>query len=264
MSRPVAIVIPMEEELRPLLEAIPGISRTDRLAPWEAWQGSIGACPVVLVLSDCGPANAAAATERAISVVAPVAVLCGGSAGAHDPELLPGDVVVGDRYCVLHQPAEQEQRRMLGLHPKQIRFRRDGRRIHQASCEGEPRLVALAAGIATDVLAEIGPWSGPGWPDGVERRRGKLVVGGIGSRDGWTVRREEIAAFRSLYGAVCEDMESAYVAQICELHRVPFVAVRGIADNEAVARLPRELVDKAVAEAGARAATVLAMLAARA
>ncbi|HYN44183.1 MAG TPA: hypothetical protein VE129_20580 [Thermoanaerobaculia bacterium] len=66
-----------------------------------------------------------------------------------------------------------------------------------------------------------------------------------------------MAALHSLYGARCEDMESAYVAQLCALHGVPFLAIRAISNNETVWGLDEADVPRAIGAAGLRAATVI-------
>ena len=83
------------------------------------------------------------------------------------------------------------------------------------------------------------------------------MVGMIGSSDRWTVDAEEIRALRDAYGAECEDMESAYVAQVCAMHRLAFVAVRCISNNEIACHLMPGDVAAAIAAAGERAARVL-------
>ncbi|MGV8039263.1 MAG: 5'-methylthioadenosine/S-adenosylhomocysteine nucleosidase [Thermoanaerobaculaceae bacterium] len=261
-SRPVAVVVPMEEELAPFRGLLEGWRRVDALAPWEAYEAHAHDRRVVLVLSDCGPVNAGAATERAIVQLVPEVILVGGSAGAHDPELLPGDVVIGAETCALHPPELQRARIARGLHPKQLRFRRDGERVHLERCESEPGLVARGLRIAGEELPRFGPWHGPGWPPGEPPRPGRAARGRIGSTDQWHADAAEIHALRHHYGTACEDMESAFVAQVCAMHRVPFLAVRGIADNEAACRLPEAEVDRAIGLAGARAAAILARLAA--
>jgi nucleoside phosphorylase len=56
-------------------------------------------------------------------------------------------------------------------------------------------------------------------------------------------------------------MESAYVAQVCALHRLPFVAVRVMSDNEGAQQLTAEDVPAAIRAAGERAARIIVSLA---
>jgi nucleoside phosphorylase len=260
-ERPVAIVVPLEEELVAYRSLLGGMKRLGCLEPWEAWEAEARSRLVVLVLSDCGPTNAGAATERAIALLNPVAVLVGGSAGAHSPELLPGDVVVGSACCILYPPEEQEGRERRGVPTKRVRFRLDGGRVHVDSCLADPALVALAERIACAEAAGWGPWADVGWPECVARRRAKVVVGRIGSADAWTDTRDGIEALRARYHTECEDMESAFVAQVCAMHRLPCLAARAISNNELLQPLGSAQVGACVLAAGRRAASVLARLA---
>ena len=209
------------------------------------------------------PGERGAATERVIGHFAPAIVLNGGSAGAHDRDLLPGDVVVGSRYAILFPPSGQER---LGdgaerTFRKGIRFRKGGARVHLDECRANPDLLRLATATARRVVPALGSWEAPGWPAAVEPRTGTVTEGLIGSTDVWTSDPDEVAALHALYGAKCEDMESAYVAQVCALHGVPFLAVRVISNNEGACRIDEADVPQAIAAAGLRAATVIAAVA---
>lgn len=259
---PVAIVVPLAEEFATYPELLGKMRRLEGCGPWEIHEGTAGDRRVVVVISDCGPANAGAATERVITQFDPVAVLHGGSAGAHNPALIPGDLVIGSLVCILAGSAEQESRRERGLHPKRLRFRRDGLRVHLDRGQSDPRLVELAVRDAREVLAGLGAWVGPGWPPGVPHRGGQVVVGIIGSADTWTVTADDIRALREAYRTDCEDMESAFVAQVCAMHNLPFLVVRAASNNDSVCPLAPGEVAGAVTAAGARAARVLARVAA--
>jgi adenosylhomocysteine nucleosidase len=261
-ARPVGLVVAVEEELLPFDRLLADWRRLDGFGPWEAYGGLAGCTPVTLVVSDCGPVNAGAATERLLATAAPLAVLNGGSAGAHDPELMPGDVVIGEATCILFPGPQQEARAARGLHPKGVRFRKDGRRVHLPRCPADARLLALGHRVASERAAGFPPWSASALPLGVAARSARVVAGLIGSADAWTRRPEDVAALRSRYGTLVEDMESAFVAQVCALHDVPFLAVRVVSNNETIRPLLPDEVAAAVAEAGARAADILVSLAA--
>ena len=257
---PVGIVVPMDVEFAPYRELAGGVRRLDGAGPWEVYEGRAGGRRLVLIISDCGPANAAAAVERLIAQHAPAAVLHGGAAGAHNPDLLPGDVVVGARYVIHTSRAERAARAARGFHGKLIRFRRDGARVHLAHVDAEPALLRRAEQAARREAARFGPWEAPGWPAGTPRRPARVMTGVIASADAWTVEPEELRALREDFGAECEDMESAYVAQVCALHRLPFLAVRAISNNDAVCGLAPGDVLPALAGGGDRAARVLTAL----
>lgn len=261
-ARPVAIVVPMEEEFAPYRRLLGGLRRLDDAGPWEVYEGYAQSRRAVLILCDVGPVNAGAATERVICRHAPAVVLHGGSAGAHNPALLPGDMIVGDRYAIHTSRALRAARAARGLPPSLLRFRRDGARVTLPHVDADPALVRRGRAVAERELRDVGPWQGAGWPAGVPRRDGRVVTGLIASADAWTIDPRELAELREDFGAECEDMEAAYVAQVCALHRLPFLAVRAISDNEAACALTPADVAPCIAAAGARAAAVLAALAA--
>ena len=263
-GRPVGIVVAMEEELLPFRAHLPGLRPAAGSAPWETWEGEAAGRPVVVAVSDCGPVNAAAALEALVSRFDPRVVLSSGAAGAHDETLLPGDVVVGARYRLLVPPAVQEERVRQGLHLKGFRFRRGGVRHHAEELEAPADLVARAVEAGEEELRRIGPWSGPGWPEEVARRDGRLVAGVVGSTDSWTRSESDLRAFRAFYGAHCEDMESAFLAQLCALRGLPFVSVRCVSNSELRRPLAPADVSAAIALAGARSARIVARVAASA
>lgn len=261
-SRPVAIVVPMEGELAPYRGLLSSMRPLDGAGPWEMFEAEAGGRRVVLILSGPGPVNAGAATERVIAQTDPVAVLHGGSAGAHNPDLLPGDVVLGSRYVILTPRTVRDARLARGLHPSLIRFRRDGEQIGFHHIETDTELLQHAERVARGQLEALGPWQAPGWPPATPPRVGQVISGVIGSADAWTVDPDELRALHEDFGAECEDMESAYVAQVCALHRLPFIAVRAMSDNEAAHALTPADVPVAIAAAGERAALVITRLAA--
>jgi adenosylhomocysteine nucleosidase len=261
-DRPVAIVVPTEWEFTPYRGLLPGLRTVDGVGPWEVYEARAGDQTVVLIVSGAGPVNAAAATERLIAGFRPVAVLHGGSAGAHNPALMPGDIVLGDRYIIAAPDTVRQARVARGLHPSLIRFRRHGMDVHLAEIVANPELLQRAELLARQHADVLGAWEAPGWPADLPRRAGMVVTGAIASADAWTVEPIELRRLHDEFGAECEDMESAYVAQVCAMHELPFVAVRVISNNDVVSPLAPEEVQPALAAAGYRAALVLTALAA--
>lgn len=254
----IAVVIPIEEEFRAFFDLLDDIKPLSSNCPWEFYCAAGG--KVIFVISDCGPVNAAAATERVIAQFSPQYVLHGGCAGACDRELLPGDVVVAASY-VINAPENVRQARLdRGLHPSLIRMRRDGKRHYLDFLDADEALVSLAVNDAQSAIAKLQPWSGLGWPASVDSRPAIVRSGRIGSADSWTVDAGELARLNSDFGIDCEDMESAYVAQVCALHRIQCLTIRVISDNETLSPLSASDVKPLLAEAGARSAGLLSSL----
>lgn len=254
----IAVVIPIEEEFRAFRELLPEIKRLESNSPWELYEAARG--EVIFVISDCGPVNAAAATERVIAQFSPQYVLHGGCAGACDRELLPGDIVVASSY-VINAPENVRQSRLdRGLHPSLIRMRREGQRHYLDFLDSDKSLVSLAVNDARNCLADLAPWSGIGWPASIDSRPAIVKSGRIGSADSWTIDAVELERLNSVFGIDCEDMESAYVAQVCALHRIPCLTIRVISDNETLSPLSAADVKPLLAEAGQRSARLLSSL----
>src|SRR6266545_2001348 len=115
-SANIAVVVPTPGEFAPYHTLLTDLRRLDESRPWEVYQGQAGARRAVFIISGAGPVNAAAATEHLIGRYHPPVVLHGGAAGAHNPDLLPGDVVIGDRYLILTPRIVREARVARGLY----------------------------------------------------------------------------------------------------------------------------------------------------
>lgn len=204
-------------ELEPLIEALSG-RREQREEIWTFWEGSIGEQRVVVARTDWGPINAVAATLCGIRRFRPSAVISQGMAGAHDPDLAVGDVVVGmlamDTSAYKSEPAGAGSgvslaRRM----PLYHRFRRAGAELE------EHRGFAGDEQLAAQMLAVPNP-------------HGRVLSGTVGSAYQYNREIDCISALRRLYGSDCEDMESAFAAGAAAVMEVPFLAVRMISNSE--------------------------------
>jgi len=187
-------------------------------------------------------------------------VINSGSAGAHNPALLPGDIVIGDTYMI-HDDT---------LYPSptgpRLRWRSAGERVRHERLRAPPHLVALALHAAEAVCAESPAWpvaqgaEGAFWPAGVESRGPRTIAGSIGSTDNWNTERGPLLRLHEQTASECEDMESAFIAQVCAMHGVAFLAVRCISNSELHAGTTGLDVTEAIRRAGASAARVVAAL----
>jgi adenosylhomocysteine nucleosidase len=256
-----ALVVPTEGELRPFFDLLPNLQRLSDAGPWETYAATVAESRIVLIHSLAGPVNAAAATERLIAQYAPGAIFNGGAVGALVDDLLPGDVILGARCVIAAPPAVREARTLRGLRPSLLRFRRHGETNHVDYLEPGAALLARARAIVQEEARGWAAWEIGGWPGHIERRGAIVVEGTLASADAWTLDHETTADLREHYGASGEDMESAYVAQVCAIHAMPFLAVRVVSDNERASALDASEVQAVIAAAGVRAATILARLA---
>ena len=196
---PVAVVGAMDEEVERLLGSL---SLVERLAagPFHVAQGELEGVPVVVARCGIGKVNAAALTQYVVSLGVRSVVLTG-VAGAVDPGLRVGDVVVGVD-AVQHDVDVTG----LGYAPGEV----PGAGTAFAC---DPRLVDLATEAARDL-------------PGVRVVRGRVASGDVFVADAGVGAR-----IWELFGAVCAEMEGAACAQVCAAWGVPFVVVRSISDT---------------------------------
>lgn len=157
---------------------------------------------VKVLLGECGigKVNAAALTQFLIDRGVRSVVFTG-VAGALDPRLAVGDVVIGSQ-AVQHDVDVTA----LGYQPGEI----PGTGL---VFDADARLVALARTEA-EGIAEI-----------------STHVGRIASGDVFVSSASAAATIAERFEAVCAEMEGAACAQVCASWGVPFVIVRSISDN---------------------------------
>lgn len=167
--------------------------------------GTVGGRPVVLIYAGPGMVNAAARIQHAIDRFTLTHLIFSGAAGALDPALTAGQVVVPRRW-VNHQFGAITD---AGIEPLPLV-------IHPAG--GEP---AHADGfdVDPDLFARVGRIDG-------------VLAGGIGvSGDVFVMSGAARADLAARFDARIVDMESAAAAQVALLNDVPFLAVRAVSDD---------------------------------
>ncbi|MFO8098513.1 MAG: 5'-methylthioadenosine/adenosylhomocysteine nucleosidase [Salinibacter sp.] len=195
----VALLSAMEEEMALYREVCGDIATVTR-GPLRLHRTTYAGHALTLVKTGVGKVNAAMATQGVIEAIAPDAVLCTGTAGALHDAIEIGDVVVA-RDCVQHDLRVD----FLGLPPGQVPF------TDLRFFETDPSLRARAQ--AVDL---------PGHSTQV----GRIVTGDLFVQDEAARRtlRDELAGD-------CVEMEGAAVGQVCTVHEIPFLLLRGISDR---------------------------------
>src|SRR5215218_2547307 len=102
--RPLGLVVAMDAELIHTLRRYAPV-RTVQRDVWRFHHLQVEAHELVAVRSGMGLINAAAASERLIAEFEPELVLNYGCSGAHRRDIMPGDIVIGER--VVHHSALQ-------------------------------------------------------------------------------------------------------------------------------------------------------------
>jgi adenosylhomocysteine nucleosidase len=228
---PIAVICALADELIHLRDALPP-GREEWRGNRCVWHTELDGQPIVLALCGIGMIMAAAVTESVVGQYAPSAVLNFGCTGAHRPDLLPGDMVIGERVVAYQNVAEAED----GAEQyTAMKYLRRGAQEKALFLAADPSLLERAVRIAATLEDLHEPWPlGAGWPAAVAHRHPRLVVGTVASADRWNRSRASIEAIVRLHDTHCEDMEAAAIAMTCASHDVPFLTVKDISNNELV------------------------------
>ncbi|MCX6552065.1 MAG: hypothetical protein NTY02_13875 [Acidobacteria bacterium] len=207
----------VDSEVDPLVAALTGATRI-QIASWTFWRGRLGGRNVVVSRTEVGPINAVAATTLAIRTFHPRLIINQGTAGAADPDLRVFDIIVGEAtvdYGAFRTPhigagGGSAQRNWTPI-PHRLRFEGD-ERVPLPVFPGDPDVLAAA-------LAQ--PYA-----------HGRVLKGIIGSAFQYNQEVDRLDWIRRTYGAISEDMESAYAAGAALGFATPFLAVRIISDSD--------------------------------
>jgi len=216
----VGILGALKEEIEPLVRSMDQLE-TSEWGRRSIRQGQIGHCRVFAMAGGVGKVKGAAATQYLIDQFSIEALICTGVAGAVNPRLRTGDIVISEK--ALQHDFDPGDPELL-------------KRFRKRWVKADVGLVELALEAARD--------------RGLADRcfAGKVLTG-----DQAIVSRERREWLWKTFRGDCVDMESAAVAQVCLLNEVPFVIVRAISDSaeeDSVAEFRRNLREAASSAAG--------------
>jgi adenosylhomocysteine nucleosidase len=210
MNTRTGIIAAMESEIRDLSESLDH-ERTEKIAGREIHFGYLEGLPVALVLCGVGKVNAALSSTLLACHAKVNRILVTGISGGLAKGLKVGDVVIGDSF-VQH---DMDTRPLFPLH--EIPF--EG----FSEIESDPELKHLLAGAARNMLASARP-------PGLETAQ--VFEGLVISGDQFLSSNEaRNGVLDPLPHAVCADMESAAIAQVCRAADIPLGVVRVISDS---------------------------------
>ncbi|MCM3746190.1 5'-methylthioadenosine/adenosylhomocysteine nucleosidase [Paenibacillus pasadenensis] len=196
----IGIIGAMKEELELLYSNAQMESETVK-AGMTFRRGTLHGQPIIAVQSGVGKVNAAVCTQALIDLGADC-VLFTGVAGAVDPELNIGDIVVSTA-CVQHDMDVTP----LGFQPGVIPYQ------EISTFPADPELVELAAAA------------------GSRAAKGKAVRGIVLSGDQFIASREKVQSLREVFQGACAEMEGASLAQVCHMNAIPYVVIRSMSDQ---------------------------------
>ena len=189
-------------------------------------QGTLYGKDVVLVFSRCAKVAAASTATTLIEVFGVDLVVFTGVAGAMDPDLEVGDVVIGT-LLLQHD---------LDARPLFRRF--EVPLLDQVAFEAPASLVSLARRSAqlylqTHLHSEVSAESLMAFGIKSPKVREGLIISGdqfIASPEILTSLRNALLEAQ-LPMAQCVEMEGAAVAQVCHEHGIPLIVMRAISDR---------------------------------
>lgn len=215
---PVAILGAFDDETLPVARAL-AAAETLRVLGLRFRHGTLRGCPVVLAETGVGKVNAAATTAILLSRFQPRAVIFTGIAGGLDPDLRPGDIVIGTA-TVQHDFVYAEEDSVTRFAPRNPV---DGTRnpFHLPADEGLLQILRRAA-ASTEFLA-IHSSAGEGVP--------RCIEGTIATGDAFVASTRLKRELRESLQADAVEMEGAAVAQVCHQSRTPCIVIRSLSDN---------------------------------
>lgn len=191
----------MAEEIALIERHMTAAARSDK-AGIAFIEGYFCGKPVVVCKSGVGKVNAAVCTQILIDAFGVDAVIFTGVAGAVDPELEVGDIVVSGE-CVQHDVDVTA----LGFPKGTIPFQE------------------------TSVFAADGTLSRLALEAGRKVFKGRTKLGRVLSGDQFIADRKLVGQLRDELQGTCVEMEGAAVAQVCSMNRIPFVVIRSMSDK---------------------------------
>lgn len=197
----IGIVGAMEEEISRFRRLLDGETVEER-AGSAYYSGRIRNLNAVVCQCGVGKVNAAVSTQVMIDAYAVDALIITGVAGALDPSLEIGDLVVSEE-CRYHDMDATA----LGFERGEIPF------AEHSVFPADPELVKIAV------------------QEGKRVAEGKVKSGLILSGDQFIAHRETVRDMYERWGALCTEMEGAAVAHVCHRNEIPFVIIRSVSDR---------------------------------
>lgn len=216
--RPVAVLGAFDREVS-LLEQSLTDADTREIEGISFVSGRIAGRPVVVAWTGVGKANAAMVTTLLIEHFKPRQVIFTGIAGAVDPNLEPGDIVIAEQTAHHDMGTWWPE----GIEHGGVRNRLTGG-TNPTFFPGDPNLLAAAARAAQAATFDpIAHRNG--------RRPPRVIVGTVVTGDTFIMSTDRCAELAEKLGADAVEMEGAAVAQICYQQGIACLVIRSIADK---------------------------------
>lgn len=217
-SAPLAVLGAFGPEVELLDKQLVGAERRG-IEGIEFVSGQLGGRRIVVAWTGVGKVNAAMTTTLLIEHFKPSRILFTGIAGAVEPNLSPGDIVIASRTAHHDMGMAGSD----GMVPGGVRNRLTGE-DNPVFFPADPNLLAAAGCAAQNVtLDSVALQSGTRPP--------KIVVGTIVTGDVFVASKEKTAELREEFGADAVEMEGAAVAQVCYQRGIGCLVIRSMSDR---------------------------------
>ena len=200
----IGIIGAMDVEVSLLKEAA-SITHKEVIADMEFCRGTLGNSEIVIVKCVMGKVNAGICTQLLITRFGVTEIINTGVAGALNPELNIGDVVIA-RDCVQHDYDVSYINFARGEIPYTGKF----------AFESDSKLRQSALQAARKAA-----------PD----KNINIIEGRICTGDQYISSKAQKDLITKNFSGDCCEMESGAIAQVCYLNKIPFVIVRAISDK---------------------------------
>lgn len=198
----IGIIGAMEEEVNILKERLQ-VSKVEKKASMEFFQGTLEGKKVVIVRSGIGKVNAAICTQILIDDFQVDAVINTGIAGSLKKEINIGDIVLSED-TLQHDVDATGFGYRLGEIP----------RMEQSIFKGDTALLQLAKEVNERVNPDI-----------------QTYIGRVISGDQFISDAEKKKFLTENFQGYCTEMEGASIGQVSYLNQIPFLIIRAISDK---------------------------------
>jgi len=198
----IGIIGAMKEEVSELIREMKE-AETSEEAGMKFCSGLLSGKAAVIVISGIGKVNAAACTQILIDRFKPDCIINTGIAGALDPGLSIGDIVLSSD-AVQHDVDVTH----FGYKPGQVP------QMKVLAFPADKKLIDTAKEAVSETEPDIG-----------------VMTGRVASGDCFVADTETKDRIRKAFGAACCEMEGASIAQVSYINRIPFLIIRAMSDK---------------------------------
>ncbi|MCI8616923.1 MAG: 5'-methylthioadenosine/adenosylhomocysteine nucleosidase [Clostridia bacterium] len=200
--RNIGIIVAMQEELEEILKIIEETNKKE-IYDITYIEGKVGENNIIITLSGIGKVNAARTTQILIDKLNVECIINVGSAGALNPILNIGDIVIGNKLI-------QHDFDITAFNHKKGYITGVGDYL-----ECNEDLVKQFEKITNNI----------------ENKEYKTITGIIASGDIFCTEINMKNKIYSKFNAECVEMEGAAIAQVAYLCNIPFIVIRSISDS---------------------------------